>query len=140
MSALTPEPNPYRALERVRRLKRRDQRHLLRLEVWCEWNRCTPVRVFALSAGLLVHCRSDADVRDMQEEYPHLEDWSRRRAFFLEEWLAQPNEPAAHLQVVCNCSQTTPRLVDVGKVVAALPVEGGQTRRVTIPDVAVNER
>jgi hypothetical protein len=137
---LTPEPNPYQALNRVRHLPRRAQRHLLRLEVWCEWNKCTPVRVFALRDGLLVHCRSDADVRDLQEEHPHLDDWSRRRAFFAEEWLKQPAEPPSHLQVVCDCLQTRPRLLDVGKMVAAIPPAGDKTRRVTLPDVAVSER
>ena len=42
--------------------------------------------------------------------YPHLKPWSRRRAFFLEEWFgqAEPERDDSHLQVVCDCLQTEP--------------------------------
>lgn len=130
-------PNPYDGLRRVLSWHRRAQRAALRLEVWCEANRCTPIRVYALREGLLVQCRSDADARDRQDRYPHLDDWSRRRAFYLEEWLAQPADvlPNSHLQVVCDCDQTHPRLVDVQRLADLVPAAA--TRRCTLHDVSV---
>lgn len=136
------QPDPYAALKRILSLRPAQRRPLLRLEVWCEESKCTPIRVFQLREGLLVQCRSDADVRDMQETYDHLKDWSRRRAFFAEEWLAQPEETLAisHLQVVCDCLQTTARPVDMRKLIQELPSDGETVRRVRIPAVAADVR
>lgn len=132
--------NPYDALRRVLALRAPAQRSLLRLVVFCEASKHSPIRVFQLREGLLVQCRSDADVRDMKDSSPHLPDWSRRRAFFLDEWLDQPAETRAesHLQVVCDCAQTTPRLVDVQRLADAIPETA--TRRVTLPAVAAAVR
>lgn len=131
-------PNPYDGLRRVLALPRRAQRAALRLEVWCEANRCTPIRVYALREGLLVQCRSDADTTAIRETHPHVGEWSRRRAFYLEEWLAQPAEllPTSHLQVVCDCAQTRPRLVNVRRLADLVP-EDRTTHRVTLHDVSV---
>lgn len=133
-------PNPYKALARVLKMRPAVRARLLRLEVRCE-GRHTPVRVFRLREGLLVQCRSDADVRDMQAEHPNLADWSRRRAFFLQEWLSQPAAvlPTSHLQVVCDCRQTVPRLVDVGRMADLIPAEGEPTRRVPLLEVLAPE-
>ena len=132
------EPNPYDALARVLRLKPQQRRNLLRLEVWCERSKCTPIRIFALRDGLLVQCRSDADVRDMQEQQPHLDDWSRRRAFFLHGWLDTADPPPSHLQVVCDCLQTAPRLVDVRKLADLIPSADRPTRRVKLREVVAS--
>lgn len=131
-------PDPYQTLARILSWPRRAQRAALRLEVWCDASKCTPIRVYELREGLLVQCRSDADVREMKEKYPHLPDWSPRRAFYLEDWHAQPDDvrPGAHLQVVCDCAQTRPRLVDVQRLTDLIP-EGGATRRVRLRDVSV---
>ncbi len=129
------ELNPYEALERVKKFPRRVRDNLMRLEVWCEWNKCTPIRVFELREGLLVQCRSDADISDMQEQFPHLDRWSRRKAFFIEEWLSLGSGDE-HLQVVCRCLQTKPRLVSVGKLHSEVPENG--TRRIRLPAVAAD--
>lgn len=133
-----PGPDPYRARTRVLKMRPDARRKLLRLEVWCEQNRHTPVRVFRLREGMLVLCRSDADVRDMQAEHPHLDDWSRRRAFFLEEWVSA-GDPDSRLQVVCDCRQTEARLVDVGRLAGLIPAEGERTRRVTLAEILAPE-
>lgn len=138
------EPNPYEALKRVRGLKPPAQRRLLRLRVWCENNQCTPVRVFSLRDGLLVECRSDADNSDAHAEDPSVARWRPRPAFFLDAWFAPEgyendhpyDRSKSHLQVVCDCLQTTPRLVDVQRLTAAIPVDGEKTRNVSLPDVA----
>lgn len=122
------EPDPYAALERVLKLHKSEQRNLLRLTVWCENEKCSPIRVFEIREGLLVQCRSDANVRDMQEDYPNLSDWSRRRAFFIQEWL-DLGESSVGLQVVCDCKQTEPRLIDMRKVSRLIPQPGEKTRR-----------
>lgn len=124
-------PDPYAALEKVLALPRRAQRSILRLEVWCENSKCSPIRVYDRAEGLLVQCRSDADVRDL----PHVGDWSRRRAFFLQEWPTDLPQ-AQHLQVVCDCLQTEARLVDVRKLAAAMPAPGTKTRRLRLPEVS----
>ncbi len=126
-------PNPYGALSRVLALRGPERRKLLRLVVRCENRKHTPLRVFALRDGLLVQCRSDADVRDMQAEHPHLPDWSKRQAFFLEDWLRLPTEPTSHLMVVCDCAQTAPRPVDMQKVAELIPNES--TRNVMLAQV-----
>lgn len=135
-----PGPDPYAALARVLAMPERVQRKLLRLVVWCENNKCSPLRVFALREGLLVQCRSDANVRDLRDTYPRLREWSRRRAFFMDEWLSQPADvlPQSRLQVVCDCAQTTPRLVDVQRLLDAVPADGMQTRRLRLPEVAAD--
>lgn len=136
-------PNPYEALRRILALRPAQQRGLLRLEVWCDASRHTPLRVFKLREGILIQCRSDADVRDMKEQHPHLSDWSRRRAFFLEEWLTLDEDPQnpSHLQVVCGCAQVTPRLVDVERLANAIPADDSvPTRRIRLPDVAAEIR
>lgn len=131
-------PNPYAALDRLLAKPRAAQRKMLRLEVWCENNKCTPVRVFALRDGLLVQCRSDANIEGLRDQYPHLTEWSRRRAFFLSEWqdLRPEVRAESHLQVVCNCNQTTPRLVDVQRVLDLIPADGERTRRVALAQVS----
>lgn len=133
------EPNPYNALNRLLDLKPRQRRSLLRLVVRCEQRKHTPLRVFALRDGMLVQCRSDADVRDLQAEHPHLEDWSRRRAFFLDEWLHLANPSTSHLLVVCDCAQTTPWPIDVQKVAHLIPREIGSTRHVAIAEVLASD-
>ena len=132
--------DPYKALDRVLKMHPHVRRNLLRLEVRCE-GRHTPVRVYRLREGLLVHCRSDADVRALQKKSPHLPDWSPRRAFFLEDWLSQPDDvrPGAHLQVVCDCAQTRPRLVNVQRLVELVPADGAPTRRVAMLEVLAPE-
>ena len=144
MSAPAPsDPNPYAVLRRVLRLRPAEQRKLLRLVVWCDRGECTPLRVFKVRDGLLVQCRSDADVSDMQEAHPHLEKWSRRRAFFLQEWLDLPPDARedAFLQLVCECNQTTPRLVDVRRVAdLTLDHDSGRHRNATLPEVAAHLR
>lgn len=132
--------DPYAALRRVLALRPAEQRKLLRLVIRCETGKCTPLRVFGLRDGWLVQCRSDADVRDMQKTYPHLSDWSRRRAFFLEWWMQEDNPSESRLQVVCDCDQTRPRLVDVQRVLAALPAEGEPTRNASLPEFAAPSR
>ena len=134
---MTDEPNPYRALARVLKMRPHVRAELLRLEVRCE-GRHTPVRVYRLREGALVQCRSDADVRDLQAEHPNLDDWSRRRAFFLEEWVSA-GDPDARLQVVCDCAQTRPRLVDVQRLADLMPAEGEPTRRVRFAEVVARE-
>lgn len=132
-------PNPYAELKKVLALPRRAQRSILLLEVWCENSKCCPIRVFARHPGLLVQCRSDAKVSEAaRESYSNLGAWSPRRAFFLHEWLDQPADvlPTSHLQVVCDCRQTTPRLVSVRKLADAMPNDG-RTRRLRLPEVAV---
>lgn len=130
---MTPEPNPYKTLDRILKLRPPALRRVLRVVVRCEAGKCSPVRVFAVRDGLLVQCRSDADVRDMKDRYPHLSDWSRRRAFFLEEWTTSaPDQP---LQVVCDCQQTKPRSVDVVKLQSLVPNDA-TTRNVSLRDVS----
>lgn len=138
---LTPDPNPYTALQRVLALHPKQRRSLLRLEVWCEQSRCTPIRVFAVRDGLLVQCRSDANTEHMRDEHPQVQPWSRRRAFFLSEWLGMAEDVRAvsHLQVVCDCAQTTPRLVDVARL-AELAQAGTTRRACRLPDVAAEDR
>lgn len=136
-SELWAGPNPSKALARVLAMRPAVRARLLRLEVRCA-GRHTPVRVFRLREGLLVQCRSDADVRDMQAEHPHLDDWSRRRAFFLEEWLSA-GDPDSRLQVVCDCRQTVARLVDVGRLADLIPGEEEPTRRVPLLEVLAPE-
>jgi hypothetical protein len=86
---------------------------------------------------MLVQCRSDADVSDMLEANPHLTKWSRRRAFFLEEWIsADEASNGTMLQVVCDCSQTQARLVDVRKIVNLIPSRDAPTKRVSLPQVS----
>jgi hypothetical protein len=133
-------PNPRRVLERVLALKAPARRGLLRLEVWCEANACTPVRVFDVREGLLVQCRSDADVSSLAEANPHLGRWSPRGAFFIDEWTRQvegDQTGSHHLQVVCDCVQTRPRLVDVQRVRDLVPPVGERTRAVSIAAVAI---
>ena len=135
MSLQPSEPNPYKAKERLLALRRPEQDKLLRLIVRCEQRKCAPLRIFALREGLLVLCRSDANVRDMQEQYPHLTEWSHRRAFFIEEWLRSDDRPTSRLQVVCDCVQTTPRLVDIQKVIDLIPPTSEPTRNAVLPQV-----
>lgn len=135
MSLFNPSPNPYDALSRLLAKEPRHQRRLLRLSVWCEQGACTPIRVFGHRDGLLVQCRSDADVSDMREHYPHLERWSRRRAFFADEWVK--DAAGQRLQVVCECSQTTPRLVDVEKLIEA--AEDDTRRNVALLELVVTD-
>ncbi len=137
MTLQASEPNPYSAKKRVLKLRRLERDKLLRLIVRCEQRKCAPLRVFALREGLLVLCRSDANVRDMQEQYPHLTEWSRRRAFFIEEWQRSPTSRL--LQVVCDCSQTTPRLVDMQKVVDLIPPASEPTRNAVLPQVTASD-
>ena len=132
-------PNPYAARKRLLALRQPAQRKMLRLVVACDQNKCTPIRVFGLREGLLALCRSDADVRDLQEQQPNLADWSKRRAFFLDEWMSLGDPDESRLQVVCDCSQTTPRLVDVRKVVDMVPAEGEATRRIVLSVVSASD-
>lgn len=136
-AGLIPDPNPYAALRRLLAMPAKVRRSLLRLEVWCEDNECTPVRVFALREGTFVQCRSDADVSDIPGHYPREQKWSPRSAFFVEEWLA--GSPESRLQVVCDCRQTTTRLVNVQRLIDAIPAPGTPTRRITLPLITVQE-
>lgn len=133
-------PNPYSALDRITAMPQRAQRKILRLVVHCEREGCrsTPVRVFTLREGLLVQCRSDASTKGIREHHPHLTDWNRRRAFFLDEWLSQPADvlPNSHLQVVCDCDQTHPRLVNVRRLADAVPADGERTRHIRLTEVS----
>ena len=133
MSLQASEPNPYEAKKRLLALRRPERDKLLRLIVRCEQRKCAPLRIFAVREGLLVLCRSDANVGDMQEQYPYLTEWSRRRAFFIKEWLDEG--PSSRLQVVCDCSQTTPRLVDMQKVIDLIPPTSEPTRNAVLPEV-----
>jgi len=125
-------PNPYEVLGRLLGKPRKQQLNLLRLKVWCERNKCAPILVYEVREGILVQCRSDANVSHMQEDHPNLAPWSKRRAFFVEEWM---EHPGSHLSVVCDCNQTNPRLVDVARVVDLLPAPGSPTRNVSLPQV-----
>lgn len=125
------EPNPHAALQRLLAKPRAYQRKQLRLSVWCETGNCSPIRVFAVHDGLLVQCRSDADVSDVPNHYPRTQKWSPRRAFFIEWWLDHTADST--LQVVCECAQTKARLVDVRKVAASVPESN--TRNVRLSEV-----
>jgi len=111
--------NPYQALTRVLALRSQARRRLLRVEVWCEESKCTPIRIYALRDGLLVQCRSDANVEDMRDRWPHLTRWSPRGAFFADEWINTGLD--SPLQIVCDCDQTHPRLVDVARLLDLVP-------------------
>lgn len=123
---LDSDPNPYQALARVLALRPPARRRLLRVEVWCEKSKCTPIRVYALRDGLLVHCRSDANVEDMRDRWPHLAEWSPRRAC-ADEWIS--TGLGSPLQVVCDCDQTHPRLVDVARLIDLVPDDAAPARR-----------
>lgn len=116
-------PDPYAALKRVVEQKPVVQKSLLRLLVWCEQGKCTPIRVFETREGMLVQCRSDANVRHLRGQIEHDRDWSKRRAFFLESvpGISGDGQDVPGLQVVCECSQTTPRPVDLRKLMALVP-------------------
>ena len=132
------EPDPYAALERVLKLHKSEQRNLLRLTVWCENEKCSPVRVFEIREGLLVQCRSDANTDVLRQKYKHLDRWAKRPAFFLDTWFP-PTESGievvdSYLQVVCDCDQTQPRKIDVMKLKAAVS-EHSTRRNVPLADL-----
>ena len=133
---MTTDADPYEALRRVLDLRPNVRRSLLVLQVWCETSKCTPVRVYRVHDGLLVQCRSDADVRAMREDHPHLSDWSRRRAFFLDWWLSSEDGARQPLQVVCDCAQTTPRLVDLRMLADLVPDRGARAVNAALASLA----
>lgn len=133
---LFPHGNPYAALERVEGLHPAARKKLLRLTVWCEQSKHGVISVFQLREGVLVKCQSDAYVGDVESHGPAGEKWARRRAFFIDEWLANADAAgASHLQIVCRCAQTRPRLVDVSRLIDAIPPEGDTPRNIQIADV-----
>lgn len=139
---MTEGPDPYAALRTVLARPQREQRRMLRLTVRCETCRSTPVRVFRVREGHLVQCDSDADNSHLQEQFPHLSKWSRRRAFYLENDLARQAEATTdplRLQVVCDCDATHPRLLDVQALTDALPEPSGKARNAPLSAFVVTD-
>lgn len=135
-------PGPYAALRAVLARPQREQRRMLRLTVRCEACRSSPVRIFRVRDGHLVQCDSDADVSALQADNPHLPKWSRRRAFFLEHDLQMQELVATEplrLQVICDCVQTRPRLIDVQALADALPAPDEKTRNAPLAQFVVTD-
>lgn len=107
------EPNPYAEDDRIRALPPAIQKRMLRLTVWCEAGRCAVIRAFEVPRGILIRCSSEANIAHMRARANVVADgdWSRRRAFFMEDRLRDEK-----LTLICDCNHTQERVVAIGRL------------------------